>query len=544
MQYLNKPMVNIFIIASLVFTLLLALPASAQNLPVTWGAEQKFEKRIRISNLMAGKDNYFYVVKRNTSKKNQNTFIIEKYQSDNVIPVAASTFVLPDINSRQSNFEDIIVLENNIWLLVSQYINEQKHKLAYAMQIDNYTLQIVSNPIEIDRINIINPNRMPGFDFKTDKNAKHLLVYHHHLYEKYNNEKFSYKVYNAYMQLQWKKDIELPYRDKEFTVSDYKLDDALNVYMLSTFTPEKIKGQDTRNATTNRYVLLAYYPKENKIKEFEISLGDKWVSAVTFELAPNGDLAIGGFYSNTPQYSLAGTFYLRINQYNQQVVSKALKAFDTGFMRQFMPEKKIKKGKELSDFYFDHFIVREDGSALFIAEQYYMQIVYNYNDPFGYPYGYYTPGFYSPYYFGRTTYNYQYYYNDLIVVSVNAAGDIQWTKKIPKRQMSTNDGGYYLSYSLGVTKNNIYILFNDNRNNAKYYGNNYNEPQLMTRPNKSIATLIKIDNTGKTEWTALFNTKDNKLVLRPKMYFQADTNKLLIFCQKANNYKFGMLDLK
>ncbi len=110
--------------------------------------------------------------------------------------------------------------------------------------------------------------------------------------------------------------------------------------------------------------------------------------------------------------------------------------------------------------------------------------------------------------------------------------------------MSTNDGGYYLSYSLGVTKDNIYILFNDNRGNAKYYGDNYNEPMIMTRANKSIATLVKINNSGKTEWTALFNTKDNKLVLRPKMYFQAGDNKLLIFCQKGNNYKFGMLDLK
>jgi len=65
----------------------------------------------------------------------------------------------------------------------------------------------------------------------------------------------------------------------------------------------------------------------------------------------------------------------------------------------------------------------------------------------------------------RTTTVYYYYYNDIIVININPGGETEWTKKIAKRQPSSNDGGFFSSYSLSIVKDKMYFVFNDSPKN-------------------------------------------------------------------------------
>ena len=512
----------------------------AQTPTVNWGEEFKFEKRISITEMLSD-STYFYVVKR-TSKKDAPVILVERFEQTSVQKKETIEVKIPFINNQLSTFEDILLLGETIWLFSSVVV--ENNKLLYATPVNFNSTDQLNSSIEIDRFVNGNPKlaRQSSFDLVESGNSKNLLVLHNSPFEKYNNEVFSYKVFNSKLELQWAKEIELPYKGQFFKLTNHLIDNSGNVHMISAISPERIKGENTdRGIPNNKYNLLTYYPKENKLKEFEITLGEKYVSSLSCALAPNGDLVIGGFYSNSAMYSIAGTFYLSVDPVSRRVISSNLKAFEKDFLLEFLPEKKIKKGKELSDFYFDHFIVRPDGSAVFIAEQYYMQIIYTYNDPFGYGYG--AFGYGSPYYYSRNNYNYQYYYNELIVVSVNPQGEIEWTKKIPKRQLSTNDGGYYSSYALAHNDKNIYVLFNDNpRNTPEYRAKNY-ELYSMTKPSKSTALFLSIDNSGKIEYQPLFSQKDMNLILRPKMHYQPTANQLIIFSQRGNKYKFGSITL-
>ena len=67
------------------------------------------------------------------------------------------------------------------------------------------------------------------FDFQISQDSSKFLVYHNNPYDKYNNEKFSYKVYDNKLNLVWEKDVQLPYKDKYFSIEDYILDNAGNV---------------------------------------------------------------------------------------------------------------------------------------------------------------------------------------------------------------------------------------------------------------------------------------------------------------------------
>ncbi len=534
MRYLNS-----YILCLL--ALLLCTGLSAQAPEVKWGSESRFQKRIRISGMLSDESENFYVVKQST-RRGSTLFIIERYSGQTVSSEQTAEFELPFIQNQQSVFEDILLLGGRLWLFCSIYHSETRTQQVYGLAI-SAGLSYEGDPVEIARIPAPSSRKMPGFQLVESDDQRLLLVVHSAPFERYNDEKFSYRVYDSGMNLRWAKELEFPYKDKYFKISNYLLDRHGNIFMLSSIATERRKGQEGRNSVPNNlYVLLAYYPFENKLKEFEVNLGDKWVSALTFEMAPNGDLVVGGFYSHSQQYSIAGTFYMRIDPQTREVKSKNLKAFEPNFMREFLPERKVKKGLELSDFYFDHFVVREDGSALFVAEQYYMVVVYSYSDPFGYgPYGY--PWSYSPYYSSPANYNYQYYYNDLIVVSVNSEGAIEWTKKIPKRQMSTNDGGYYSSYALGHYEGNVYILFNDHSRNTPEQRQAGARISSMNKPSKAVATLVSLDRQGGLTYRPLFSSRDIGLILRPKLNYQPSASKLVIFSQRGKRYKFGQLDL-
>lgn len=529
-----KKLINLFILFTIAFSL------TAQKTSVKWGAESEFEKRMKISSILSDNNGHFFIVKQ-SSKKNKPGFILEKFSSGSVMIEKRADLLFPVIDAQKTNFEDLLVIGDRLWLFVSYYDEVSLKQLLYAQALTD-DLSYSGSPIEADKIEHVPSRDKQEFTLIQPDNGNSVMICHNLPFERYNNEKFSYKVYNDSMKVIWSKEIELPYKDHFLKISRQLIDNDANIYLLSSVSSERKKGEDNRHSVPdNNYFLLSYNYKENKLKEFDITLGDKWITSLSFGMAPNGDIVAGGFYSNTHEQTIAGTFYLRIDNKTHSIVSKNLKAFEKNFMMEFLPERKVKKGKELSDFYFDHFIVREDGSVLFVAEQYYMQVVNTYNDPYGIgPYG--VTG-YSPYY-GRGNINYQYYYNDLIVVSVSSEGVIDWARKIPKRQVSTNDGGYYLSYAMAHNANGIYILFNDNPKNTPSWRNAGNEIYSMLKTRKSIATLAYINKSGMVNYSSLFSAKDSKQILRPKMHYQSSLNELIVFSQRGNDYKFGIIGLE
>lgn len=488
------------------------------------GKSYSIERKFYISELIGHADNHFYLLKR--KRKSSQVFIIERYNSESLEKVSQKEFELPLIKNEKAGFSEVMMFGDKIVFILTQYIKSEHTSYAYALSID-YQLTELSAPIELDKVEIKSARQSPGFNFILSKDEKKMLVQHNFPYVKYNNEKFSYIVYDTTFSVIWKKEIEMPYKDKLFKVNDYILDDSTNIHLLSQISPEKGADEDKlRGVPNNSYSIISYLPKENKVKELDINLNNKWVSSVTVDIAPDGDLVAAGFYSNTQYFSVSGTFYLRIDDSTRTIKAQGMKAFEKDFLREFLPEKKIKKGKELNDFYFDHFVIREDGSALLVAEQYYMVTNY-YWDPYLYTYNY----------------TYQYYYNDIILVNILKDGSISWTKKIPKKQISSNDGGYYSSYAFGFNGKEASIIFNDHANNLENYGKNSDDLRSMSRPGKSIAIQANINEKGEIAYNALFNASKDNLIMRPKLFFQQSKSSLIIMGVKGNNYRFGNLKL-
>jgi hypothetical protein len=125
------------------------------------------------------------------------------------------------------------------------------------------------------------------------------------------------------------------------------------------------------------------------------------------------------------------------------------------------------------------------------------------------------------------------------VISINPDGLILWAKKIPKYQVSRNDGGYYSSFTFAVSGNKMYFMFNDNAKNLKNKSEDTEKYRYMNNPKKSVAVLVTMDSNGNQDRQSMFNNNDLKIILRPKIFMQINEKKMILYGEKGNTYKLA-----
>jgi hypothetical protein len=116
-----------------------------------------------------------------------------------------------------------------------------------------------------------------------------------------------------------------------------------------------------------------------------------------------------------------------------------------------------------------------------------------------------------------------YNFDEVFVLSLDSSGKIVWHKMINKSQSSMNDGGYYSSVIVGVTQDNIHIIFND-----KMRGN-------------GNVMQYSINGKGVMSDVILLRSDREYLSVIPAESKQISSNKLLI--PVSRDKKFALLKL-
>jgi len=487
----------------------------SQDIIINWGISQPLPNKSPVKKIIAEtEDGLFALRLKYGGLFESDQLFIEQYSPVQLKLIKAIPVILPLVEEHKTNFENIFYLKDKFVVASSRYDKSVGRNIAYLQ-----TISFESGPsaiVKADEILAPRKKNTGDFDFVLSPDRTKLLVYHNDPYEKYSNEKFSYKVFDSDLNELWSKQIELPYKDKNFKVSGYQLDNESNVYMLSRVTVEE------ESAKYNKYSILALFQKNKEIREYDIHLKNKPISDISFSIAPNGDLVAAGFYSNnaSSEYNISGTFFLRVDEKTKEVVSSSTKDFEKEFLTQFMSDRRARKNKALYNYNIDYIFLDSVGGATVIAEQFYENTVCT-SDP-------------------RTGYsrcNYYYYYNDIIVIKIAPDGTILWTKKIPKGQVSVNDNGPYSSYFALNKNNDIYLIFNDNPKNINTVGSG----KTLNNFRKSVAVMVTITNEGKIIKNLLYDSSDQKIILRPKTRLRSGTSSIIMYGQKGKIYKFGKI---
>ncbi|MEO6882472.1 MAG: hypothetical protein ABI199_00455 [Bacteroidia bacterium] len=495
------------------------------NVQVTWGPELKSDSR---REAMLGTDiigenatSFYTLTTQPATLFSDGHIFFEEFSKSDMTLVRKQEILMPKTDGKREEFGTLLYVKGKMILFTSYYNSDQKKNYDFVQSVNN---DGTVNPdakkideIEVTKSGLFGTNK-GSFSTILSTDSSKILVYRSETYKKNETHQFHCKVLDLNLNEIWSKELELPYKDKNFSVSDYTLDNNGDVYMLAKIELEK--DQHQKGDPNYKYEILYYNHTADALKEYDLSIGQKYITSVAFKLNTTGDLVCAGFYSNKNSYSVAGSFYLKIDEKTKNVVNTGFKEFDKDILAKFMSVRKVNKGNEINDMKVDEILFHDDGTAYMISEQYWVAMITTYD-----------PQTHS----SQTTTIY--HANNIVVVNFAADGSIVWAKCIVKTQESENDFGMYLSYSVQEVGKKLFFMFNDNVKNLKIP--NSDDYKTMSNPRKSVAMLVTMDEKGDEQRNSMFNAKDLEVILRPILSLQVSPSAMIIYGDKRKNFKYG-----
>lgn len=450
-------------------------------------------------------------------------------------------------------YDYITMLDGQLYMFTTSKDSRLNKMTLFVQTISASTLTPDGNPKEVasstfaTRRGLMQSMVYSGalFSHVASPDNSHLLIYSADNGKDENGDaptdvKFHLAVFDGKMEKMWEKDVKLPFDPSVFSVDQLKVDDGGSVYLIGVEYQEKSEARISRRAgkPTYTYHLYRYAANGTDVLEMPVELDGKFITDLQADGAPNGDVIVAGFYSDKGSFSIKGAFYMSIDGTTHKVKVQKQSAFESEFITQYFSEKEKKKEKkqeekgkepELYQFRLDDLLIRQDGGVTLIAEQFYIQEV--------------TYTTYDPNTHTTTTHTTYYYnYNDILVMSFNKDGEMEWKTKIPKRQTTANDGGYYSSYTYSVIGDKIYFIFNDNPKNLFLKPNE--QPYPFTGSKELAVVLVEVDGKGNATRELLMTTEKGDVIVRPKMCEQTGAREVFICSEKAKVYQFSKVEFK
>jgi hypothetical protein len=533
----------------IIYITLLLLPffANAQGqktltAKINWGNEYVEPPSTRVSKIVEVNGQGVYVLREKSATGLQARPKVYLEYFDRNMKLKKSVEQELKYKNKQRDFEDLIMLNDQLYLLTSYFNEAKKRNFLFKQKIGSRSLLPSRTLDMIADSEARNSENEGKFDLHISRDSSHLLVYNELPYNRREPERFALRVFDKQFEEIWNKNIVLPYADNQMTVEEYRVDNQGNVYLLGVIYQDGAKER-RRGSANYQYVILAYTNSGEEFAEYKIDIGDKFITDLTFRVADDGNLVCTGFYSERGNYSVKGTYFFRLNTKTKEVFNKNLKAFDFEFLTSYMRPKEIEKARkaertgddkrkaELYNFALDDLILRNDGGAVLVAEQFYVYEEQEF-DNFGVGFN----RFGNPNNAVRT--NYFYNYNDIIVVNIRPTGEIEWTARIPKKQETVNDGGYYSSYAMSIQPTGLYFLYNDNARNFddKKPGRIYN-----FSGNDSVMTVAQIQKDGNVTIFPIFDKNGSGAIIRPKICEQIGKKEMAIYGERGKYFQFGSL---
>jgi hypothetical protein len=151
-------------------------------------------------------------------------------------------------------------------------------------------------------------------------------------------------------------------------------------------------------------------------------------------------------------------------------------------------------------------IVEPDGNVLLTCEEYYYTVHYSTSSS------------------GYTRVTYTYYYNDIYAAKVNASGQFEWMRKIPKRQRGSAGRGT-MSFKLINDETGYSFLYLDNLKNLDLPENEL--PKYHVDGYGGQVMLTKITRDGNLTKEVLFNTRDEDIMIFPANFYKIDGDRFI-----------------
>ena len=510
-------------------TIVLTRPVHAQTktdrAEVRWGAE-----------LNEKKDGDFGIVYHETedhvyfSNWKKKELYITKMDRD--LKVEYDRLVPLEINDEEHGLERIVFLGDQVVVFTSVYDKKDERTTLYKRVFNEADMRPQGGPEKIHQVRAEGRKNTGGFNVYTSPDRERMLVRTFKPYEKEAREQFDLRLYDGDLQLLSERTVDLPYSGDKFVTESVLLDNDGTVMVLGIVYDEKQEARANRKKgdATYTYHLLVLPPDASAPEDHVIDVREKFLQDMTFAMGETGDIVCGGFYGNTNEWNIRGAYFLKLDRGTKAISHQSFKEFDNDFITSYMTEKEAKQAEkraekreedlQMYNFDLDEIVLRDDGGAVMVGEQSYTYVsCYTDNN-------------------GNRYCNTYYVNNDIVVVNIDPNGEIEWARKVPKRQHAGTP--IYSSYGMSVVGNKIYFVFNDSGKNLFLKeGDRIDDFELKGKD--ALVTLATVEADGTVHREALLAPDRQDAILRPMACTQVADDRMFIYATRKNDYQYGYI---
>ena len=420
---------------------------------VKWGSytDKKTGRNLGIdgqNKIIYSDDDYLYMLNKPYTKSASefrnsrlNSFSIIKIKRDKTTPIISQKYSKININGISSNLCEVFNLGENLYTF---YIGKDKKSnkiFVSCKEINKNTLKLSERVINLETIEFGDGKGISGFEFSVKKsidNTKLLLRYNKGA--RSDKEQVGISVFDVELNSLAKYSHQFEYLNKEMQIISQQISNSGQVSLLANIS---ISGEDTKFQIYN-------FRKDQAVSAYPLSIKDHHITDIQIGFQGNNLITAGFYNDNVKTSDVKGTFYGKINEESGEINNLVFNEFDIKFIKDGLNkraaktvDRKEEKGADatLKNIRMGDLIFTSNGRTILMGETFYF-ITRRVR-------------------VGNTTYTYtDYYYGDLLAISFNNEGKLEWNQKIEKLYSTTD---YILpittTSSVFIRGENLFVIY-------------------------------------------------------------------------------------
>jgi hypothetical protein len=360
-----------------------------------------------------------------------NFWYVEKYEGKEMKLAFSTKLDLPDMNDRRTRLGNVYYMEDQLVLFTWQYDKKSRKYYVYGYLL-NEKGEIPDEHVEVLAADVENRSRSGDFFIKLSRDRSKMLLIHSAPHKRTEEDKWVINIRVLTPSLFVIKEMEETYpwvrrskTNERYTISSAAISNEGGAYMA---VRKREWDRRAKLYVTKEMNVYMYDPANGfEVRKIPVDLGDKSASSILLDIDREGNLVGGGFYGErTPRglfkyEGIKGSYYLKINRVTEEVETVTTEDFDDDFTSKILKEKQVDKGKLVPNYFIPRkIILKEGGGAIMIAEYYLLVITET-----------------------RTGTTEQYHHGPVVVVSVDAEGNQEWVRAVPKNQYFARNQGLF-----------------------------------------------------------------------------------------------------
>ncbi len=380
---------------------------------------------------------------------------------------------------------DFVVYPNHFYMIYQYQKRNILHCMAVKMDGDGKKM---AEPVELDttQISILADNKIYSTIYSEDKEK--IMVFKIHR----KNEKSNIVtlLFNSSLKLIANKNRQsLDFEERRDNYDNFLLDNNGDF----VFTKD---SKNNNRDNSNNLSLIIKEPAQDTFAFYNIELQKNYIDEVKLKIDNlNKRYIINSFYYKKNRGNIDGLFSYVWDRPNTKVFTQEFITLGDSLRNEAKTSGQLRFA--LDYFFIRQVFVKKDGGFLLTAEEYSSQSRGS-NNPWNrwdylnnYYYSPYSSYYYNPYYGYYRPYNSfnnqstTYYYSNIIILSLDKAGKLEWNKVIHKDQYDV-DNDNFLSFCTMNKGGQIHFLFNDDKNKNQIIANHSILPSGQVNRNPTL----------------------------------------------------------